>query len=162
MNSEQIALVLTSDVRTRRVFRGVFARDRLPLHVNTRQPNGFVINTDPSYRRGEHWVSVWFDGKGRAEYFDSFGLPPLHPDIEFFIKRHSRSYRVNERSLQDLTSAACGLYVIYFIYMKSRGATLNRTLAPFHPHRPRTNDQLVYRILQPIFFKKRTLTINAV
>ena len=89
MSSRQLAAVLLRDLRSRRVFRGVYSRNKLPCFVNTRHPSAFVINTYVSSGPGEHWVAVWFDGRGKAEYFDSFGLPPLHPDIESFILRHS-------------------------------------------------------------------------
>lgn len=144
MNNRQIGTVLLKDLRSRRVFRGVYPRNKLPYFVNTRQPCAFVINTDNSDGPGEHWVAVWFDGRGKAEYFDSFGLPPsFYPDIEKFILRHSYHYRYNQRLIQDLTSSACGYYVLYFILRKSRGISLSRLLSVFHPHKLWANDQRV-------------------
>ena len=148
MNSREVASVLLKDIYTRRVFRGVYARDQLPLYVNTSQASAFIVNTDSTLGPGEHWVAVWFDGRGRAEYFDSFGLLPLYHDIESFIVRHSRSYVYNQRLLQDLTSSMCGYYVLYFVLMKSRGSNMSRMLSPFHPHRPRVNDRKVWSLVQ--------------
>ena len=142
MNTEEIATALKRDLYARRVFGGVYPQDKLPRVAS--YPSAFVINTDRSEGPGEHWVAVWLDGRGKAEYFDSFGLPPsFYEGIEHFILNHSYRYRYNQRLLQDLTSSACGYYVLYFVLKKSRGASLPRLLAPFHPHKLRTNDQKV-------------------
>ena len=147
MNNKEITTLLKSDPRARRVFKGVFPRDRLPTTINNNNnnlPSAYIINTDRSSGPGEHWVCVWFDGHGRAEYFDSFGLPPTLVAIQNFISRNSyvRS-NYNQRLCQSLVSSACGLYVLYYVLMKSRGASLFRIQQPFHPHNLRTNDTKV-------------------
>lgn len=142
------------DVRCRRIFRGVYPRDKLPRWVSTQQPCAFIINTDRSSGPGRHWVALWLDGKGKAEYFDSFGLPPSHLEIKNFILRHCHTYRFNSRLLQDMTSSFCGLYVIFFVYMKSRGASLTRLLASFFAYRAWTNDRVVLRHVRPLLVKR--------
>lgn len=154
MNSVEIARVLSKDVHAKRVFRGVFSRDKLPRHVNTRRSSAYIVNTDSSDGAGKHWVAVWLDGRGKGEYFDSFGLPPQHREIERFILRHSHTCRYNQRLLQDITSSACGLYVLYYVIMKSRGASLMRVLSVFDPHRPQTNDRRVLRMIRPYFLSQ--------
>ena len=147
MDTRDISLILSKDTYSRRVFKGVFPRNKLS-DPGSRGPSAYVINTDPDHRPGEHWVGVWFNGKGGAEYFDSLGLPPLHQDIKKFINKNSFAYSRNRRPVQPLLSYTCGLYVIYFILMKSRGATMGRVLAPFHPLRGRANDRYVYRFVR--------------
>ena len=115
MNGRQLTQRLLNDPYARRTFRGVFPRDRLPLRVNTRRPSAYVINTDRQEGPGEHWAVVWFDGRGRGEYFDSFGLPAVYRDIEDFILRHCQSYLYNQRVLQDPLSSTCGLYCMYYV-----------------------------------------------
>ena len=153
MNNREIAAVLLRDIHLRRVFRGVYPRDLIPHYVNTREPSAFVINTDRASGPGEHWVAVWFDGRGKVEYFDSFGLPPFHPDIEAFIFRHGQKYIFNQRLLQDLTSSMCGYYVLYYIFMEGRGARMSRLLSTFHPHKLWTNDRKVWSLVRHL---KRT------
>ena len=46
-------------------------------------PSSFVINLDPSYRPGSHWVAVYFDKNGVAEYFDSLAGYPPHEVVHF-------------------------------------------------------------------------------
>ena len=152
MNSREIAESLRGDVYARRVFEGVYPRNELPRYLpHHTTTHAFFINTDHRQGPGKHWVAVWFDGRGKAEYFDSFGLPPsFYPDIERFILRHSYQYRYNQRLVQDLTSSACGYYVLYFIFKKSRGVSLSRLLSPFHPHKLRMNDQKVMSYVRAI------------
>lgn len=150
MNTAEITKVLLSDIYARRVFCGVFPRDKLPRRIKSYRPCAFVINTDDSAGPGEHWVGVFYDGLGKCEYFDSFGVPPLHRDIESFLMRNSLfNYRYNYRMLQHATSSTCGLYVIYYILIKSRGGSLFRVLRPFYSYNTQTNDQIVIRLVRP-------------
>ena len=41
-------------------------------------PSSDVINLDPSYKPGSHWVAVYFDRNGEGEYFNSLGRYPPH------------------------------------------------------------------------------------
>ena len=150
MNTRDIATVLRKDPFARRVFRGVYPRDKLPSSPVTiaRHPSAFIINTDTSRGAGIHWTAVYFFGNGKSVFFDSFGRPP-QPDIERFILKNSFSYRFNNRLLQDMLSSACGLYVIYFVLQTSRGISLNRLLAVFHHLKLNTNDRTVLRLVKP-------------
>ena len=104
----------------------------------------YLINTDHSAGPGEHWVCVWCDGRGHVEYFDSFGLPPVFASIQNFIDRNrSGRFKYNKRLLQSLTSSACGLYVLYYVLMKSRGATLSRVQQMFRRNNLWGNDRRV-------------------
>ena len=138
MNGRQIARVLSKDIRSRRIFRGVYARDLLNCSNQTfcRGPSVYVVNTDSSDKPGEHWVALYFNGLGQCEYFDSFGLPPRHLDIKMFIYKHCRKFCYNKRMIQPLTSDTCGYYVIYYILMKSRGLSLIRAMIHFNSHQP--------------------------
>ena len=148
MNGRDLARVLVNDRYSRRTFRGIFPRDTLPYLVNTRRPSAYVINTDRAGGPGEHWVVVWFDGQGRGEYFDSYGLPPFHHDIESFILRHCHTYRHNPRLLQSVLSSTCGLYALYYVLKKSRGASLESVLSVFNPLKPSANDRKVISLLR--------------
>ena len=155
MNNQEISALLMRDSRARRVFRGVFPRDKLPEYVNG-DASAYIINTDHSRGSGEHWVAVWFDGQGRAEYFDSFGLPPsIHNSVLNFIKRNSVHYSYNQRLFQSLLSSACGLYVLYFVLMKSRGARLSRLQQVFDTFRLRANDERVRVLVKNMLSRQR-------
>lgn len=145
MNNREITRVLAQHPTARRVFRGVYPRDRLPRHrLSKNHHHAFVINTAPAGHRGEHWVGVWLDARTRiAEYFDSYGLPPRHHDIQDFLLKNCTYYKYNDHVLQDALSSTCGLYVMYFIIRKSYGDSLPRALSIFSANSPATNDRKV-------------------
>lgn len=149
MDGRQISSALKADIFARRVFRGIFPRDGLPAFVVSK-PSIYVINTDTHDRPGLHWVAVFFDSFGYCEYFDSFGFAPLYQDILSFIQRNTcRPYKHNTRFLQDVTSSACGLYVVYYVLMKSRGHSLHRILRPFSSRCQWANDKKVSQRVAP-------------
>ena len=157
MNNKEISEIIRRDPRARRVFRGVFPRDKLPIIISPfNGASAYIINTGHSSGPGEHWVCVWFDGRGRAEYFDSFGLPPTLAPIQDFINRNSfYSLKYIQRLCQSLVSSACGLYVLYYVLMKSRGANLQRVQQSFQPHNLRGNDRRVQTLVLNLISRTR-------
>ncbi|KAK3704916.1 hypothetical protein QZH41_005383, partial [Actinostola sp. cb2023] len=71
--------MVRTDRLLRPAFLGVFPADRLP--TTHRSGTGLIVNTDPSDRPGTHWVAMYWDNEGRAEFFDSYGQTPqsYHP-----------------------------------------------------------------------------------
>ena len=66
MFTNQIRQKLKKDVFAKAVFKDVLPLDKLPLKVN--YPSAYVINTDPSYLQGEHWLALLFDEKGHCVF----------------------------------------------------------------------------------------------
>lgn len=114
MDEDTVNAILRNDD----CFRGCFPRDRLPKV--TQYPSSYIINTDPHDEPGEHWVAVHFYSKNKAEYFDSYGLPPFHEDIQDFLNRNAHSSTYFPRRLQTPhpLSIVCGFYAILFIRCK--------------------------------------------
>ena len=71
MNTLQIERLLKKGLKSKTIFKKVCALDQLEKPTF---PSAYVINSDPSSEPGEHWVAVYFDKRGRGEYFDSYGL----------------------------------------------------------------------------------------
>ena len=117
MYKRQIEAILKIQPSTRKIFRGVFPIDRLPI----RQPGAYVINLDKHDEPGSHWVVVIDDGK-RVEYFDSYGLPP---SLTSFLGDKAVYSTV---SLQPLYSNACGFYCVYYIIQRSLGIAMKDIL----------------------------------
>jgi hypothetical protein len=57
MNTLKIDHVLKTHPSTRNVFKGVYARNRLPRRLNV--PSALIGNTDPDDRPGTHWVALY-------------------------------------------------------------------------------------------------------
>jgi hypothetical protein len=121
-------------------FKGTYPRDMLPT-IN-RLPACLVINTDPSNEPGEHWVAVFIDRNGSGEYFDSFGIPPLHEEIlEFLHYNCPQGWLCNNITFQSIYSETCGMYCVIYLSSKCKGMSFNEFTALFN-HSCELNDKL--------------------
>ena len=110
-------------------FKGVYPCDEIP---HTTEQGGFIINTDTSKEKGEHWVALYQNGDGTSEYFDSFGLPPVIPQIIKHLTDFSpNGSRYSSLILQNPYADTCGLYCILFIKEKIMGKTMEEFLSHF-------------------------------
>src|SRR5690348_854989 len=104
-------------LKTFKCFKGVFPCDQLPY--NTKLPLNIIVNTDPSYKPGEHWISISIKKQGKGEYFDSFGLPPIVDDIIKFLEyKCSPGWTYTKKTLQNITSQTFGNYCVLYIIFK--------------------------------------------
>ena len=111
-------------------FKGVFPCDQLPYYTDL--PLNLIVNTDPAHEPGQHWVCVSINKEGRGYYFDSFGLPPIVPEIlEFLEKRSTKGWTYNKKQIQDITSSTCGNYTVLFIIFKCNNLTPEDYLSIF-------------------------------
>ena len=102
-------------------FKGTYPRDLLPKSLE--KNCGIVINTDTSQEPGEHWVAIYMHNTN-AEYFDSFGLPPLHKEIINFLDKISpNGWSYNTICFQSLHSQTCGNYCVLFLTNYLNGGT---------------------------------------
>lgn len=149
MNTQELQTILDNNIHTRRLGTcRVVARDQLPASIDMTKTAGFILNTDPSFRPGEHWTALFYNGLGTWEFFDSFGLPPRHREVINFIERHSkRPWSYNTYMLQQLLSSTCGLYAVYFLITKARGGTLHTVLRHFRSNKQWLNDRTVTRLV---------------
>jgi hypothetical protein len=111
---------LKKDSYTRPIFRGVFAKNELPEDIN--YPSCFVINTKPRSHRGEHWLGFFYNKKGVAYFFDSYGLDPAFYGFENFLKETSTSWTFNKQRIQGFSSY-CGYYTVLFLLFRARNKT---------------------------------------
>src|SRR5215510_9738140 len=138
MYSSQIDRALRSDPYVSPHFIGVFPSDQLPNRIRS-FPCSLVANTDPSSKKGEHWVCFYFDPKGSAEYFDSYGFPPMNMELFNFlvkngcgIKSQNRNpIKCNNIQLQNFNSNACGHYCIAYLASRARGISMREVINSF-------------------------------
>ena len=110
MNELQIKHILESDARARDAFRGVYARNKLPIRAPT--TSLYVCNTDPNHKPGEHWVTIYINNDRRGEYFDSFGMPPLFDEFVTFLNNNTKSWTHNK----ELSKTFIRVHVDYTAY----------------------------------------------
>lgn len=90
MDTGQLRAVLSQSLGSS--FAGVYPRDLIPHQLRPYE-KAIVVNTDPHDRPGMHWVCLYLNTP--IEYFDSYGLPPLHHEIRDFIARHAQQWDYN-------------------------------------------------------------------
>jgi len=108
---------------------GTIARNEIPKllpYIKKRSRVAWIMNTDPSTKEGEHWVSLLVDarpkGDASVEYYDSYG-EDLPKDIQKALKKvvdkmYANTYlkvKVNRIKHQSLNSSNCGPFAIKFI-----------------------------------------------
>ena len=140
----EISNTINRDVFGRSNFLGVYAIDQLPRI--TCFPCCLVVNTDPFYKPGEHWVAIYFEKNRSCEFFDSFGIPPDYYGLNKYIDRVSRSVTYNNIQLQEMNSSSCGYYCIYYILLKSRFFDLKNIIGLFSKTDFKLNDFLVEHV----------------
>ena len=140
MNSRQLRWILSNDKVTSRPFKGVYAFDEI-VHIKQKSfPSAYVFNLDPSYKPGVHWVAVYIDRNGLTEYFDSFAHPSPR-EIKDFLYTCAASWNYNHVPVQELYSTTCGQFVVFYIYQRCSGLTLESILRKyFKPHAKIMND----------------------
>lgn len=143
MNSLKLQYILERIIKPPCKFLGVFAKDKIPLTM-TSYPCCFVANTDISSMSGEHWVAYFYDSPQSYEFFDSYGMPP---QVYGFVSVNN----YNRKSLQSLTSSVCGQFCLFYLYLRSRGFTLNQILNSFSSSDSSWNDFQVARYAKKHF-----------
>lgn len=139
MFGSQISKALLSDPHVGPEFLGVFPSDKLPKHIS--YPCSLVVNTDPSFEKGEHWVCYYFDSNGNAEYFDSYGFPPSNCELFKFLVDNGNTFKCNNIQLQGLKSKVCGHYCIAYLASRSRGVSMDQFVNHYQSPRPGSKDQ---------------------
>src|SRR5690349_20370497 len=111
-------------------FKGTYPSDFLPAPIHF--PSSYVVNTDTSKKKGEHWVAIAFNKAGDLYYFDSFGFPPLTPELRKYINRTcKKNFIYNSQTLQHPDSKSCGLFVIDFIKKLDAGHSYESFIGQF-------------------------------
>ena len=114
-------------------FLGAFPSDILPPPSVTEAAT-LIVNTDPHTSRGTHWLAIRLQPRSYSAYFfDSYGLPPLIPDITHFLRRACIVWDYNSTRLQVLTSSVCGKYCCLFALYMDRGYSPKRFVGLFDP-----------------------------
>ena len=151
MNSTMIEKILKSDRRTKNVFGGVYASDKLPEKVD-RYPKAFVANVDTSDKPGSHWISFCFESPERSELWDPLGQKPNTYTFSFvsFLARNSLQWTYIPRTVQSAFSNVCGHICIYYIFYRCRNVSMGTIMYKFTINLEQ-NDRLVASFVRKTF-----------
>jgi hypothetical protein len=145
LSSLDILNYLKKDSYSRRTFKKVLARDRLPKKIF--YPSSYVINTDNHNEPGEHWLAFFYDSSGYCTFFDSFARSPKEFQLEEFLDKTSNDWNHNTMRLQNMNSVTCGYYCVYFILLMSRGLQLADILVLFEDKNFIVNDLRISKLM---------------
>ena len=116
---------------------------------------GIVLNTDPHYKEGSHWVAMFINIRKKAiYYFDSYGdkIPRRLMKFVSTVRKQARNlgekytFEQTSRRHQYLTTE-CGMYSLYFIIKLLEGKSIDF-------FKKRVTDKYM-RKLRSIYFNKR-------
>ena len=159
-------------------FRGVIPKDHLPLFTQyviqekPREQITVIINTARDSEPGKHWICLHYQPPldFRAcqegclvEYFDSYGVANLLPEINNFIEEISPfnpvGYNfVNLQDFSDDQSVACGYHCLYFAFMKHKKPEL--CVTDFYKAYPNDGRDQHENDLHVIHFMEHHLCVN--
>ena len=124
-----------------RNFVGTFPRDLMPNKIDYNY--GLIVNTDPHYKQGQHWVAIYKDDYGNCEYFDPYGMPPyINEFIEFLSNNCENIINWSGRQLQCIDCITCGYYCVEYMKYRCNGYSLCDVYNSF-TNNPYINDIIV-------------------
>jgi hypothetical protein len=128
-------------------FIGAYPRDMIPHNIKER-PAGIIVNTDTSEKPGEHWIAIIIEKNGSGEYFDSYGLPPLHDDLHLYLnKMCPLGWGYNPITLQCLTCITCGHYCVFYVKLRLLGYSYCDIISLFSPNDLSYNENIIKKFV---------------
>lgn len=153
MFTDDLEHIIAHDDVMSKVVLGVYAADMLPIS-NSVKNVGLIANIDESSSPGQHWIVLFIPHRGMPEFFDPLGYKPSFylPHFENFLVNRGPRYKYNTQKIQSDDSSNCGLFCIYFLYLRSRDVTFQNILNTFSIHN-NENDNKIITFLRKFLFK---------
>ena len=120
MNTLEVDTLLKKHPHSRSVFKGAYARNRLPRLLNV--PLALMENTD--HRMGQHCVAIYIDANSKGENYYPTGRPPFLRDYVNFTKKHCHTWTYNTVRVQEEGSTVCGHHFIFYLIHRCAGHSL--------------------------------------
>ena len=128
MNSVQLENLLLLDEEISKSYIGIYPIDKMPGLKNV--DNFMVVNLDPSFKPGSHWVVLYKRNNKFVEYFDSTGSKPNNKIVEYLFSQNNTCIYSYKR-LQDFNSNTCGLFCLFYCYYACRSCNLESIVTCF-------------------------------
>ena len=130
MNEIDVNHYLTADNQIKQIYKGVIGSNELFL-VDKSTKSIYIANTDPNYLPGTHWVAI-YSHEETCEIFDSLGNKPSTYGFNFSnLTNNYQKYTYSTAKIQNSKSTLCGVYCIFYCYLKSRGFKMGEILEYF-------------------------------
>lgn len=133
----------------------VLPGDRL-LNINCEvSPIALIANTSPHYISSYgHWVGI-FINNNKAEYFNSYG-PATLSKIGINLPKCVTELIDISVDAQDSNSRVCGLYSVFWLYLKARGYGNKYFKSLFSENTKKLNDKRVIKFYRQFKVKIRS------
>ena len=158
LNNVQLDHLATADAILKPYFYGTLAWDRLPSRPIKKEPRGYIVNTDPHYRGGRHWLALWTHSGNVCEVMDSYALPlesyETTEPLQDWLKSQWKYVIYNGQSLQSIYSKSCGDYAFFYLKDRAKGQSMNEFLRRFSKHDYVNNDHKVGQMLKKLIEKE--------
>ena len=133
---------------------GVYPRNHLP---DCSRPGLYIVNVDPCYDPGSHWVLIYVDSKCDGFLFDSLGPnQPYTTTLESIVK--GKAHQMVLTRVQTHVSAVCGGYALLFAREICIGKTPKDIPLRFSHSGRLSNDLFVQNYVKKHFGKHILLT----
>lgn len=147
MNTNQLLSVLDNIKKRKSFYVDVISSNEL-YKIRSKRAVAVIVNTDPSWKPGQHWVALFKPENGSLEVFDSYGRL-LSEYNKYFTDLYEMKPVENCSTLQSVNSSTCGLFCLYFLYHRINGVSFTTIVDKFFCNK-RLNDRLVIR-----FYKEK-------
>ena len=130
-------------------YMGTFSCNTMPDIAPQLQKQGFIVNLDPSYMPGSHWVSVFmrtYGGVVNCQYFDSFGHAVNHVIMDK-LGWSCDDIVVNKTQVQHFSSQHCGLFALAHIIYNLLNDDIDGFTTIFDRNYLSNNDDIVTRYI---------------
>jgi len=133
MNTDQLLQALCYIVGNKNYHFDVIGANRLQAKYkqNIKLPLVLIINTDPDFEPGSHWVALYKCVTGQLEFFDSYGDQISSFNSSYFGFLRQLNPIENCKRIQSLHSKSCGKYCLYYLYKRIQGCAFNAIISKF-------------------------------
>lgn len=90
-----------------------------------------IVNTHPASKSGEHWTAIILQVANKAEYFDSFGMPPLQPEVLHHLRKTCSSWVYSSKTLQHPLAVTCGPFCCAYLISRASGCSYQAFIDSF-------------------------------
>jgi hypothetical protein len=123
MFTSEIDKILRRNTITSPFYIGCFAADQIPNASS--YPFCVVVNLDPQWADGSHWIALYVLSPSSIEYYDSLAMwpPPSLPIFNYLLS--FKNIRHNKTPVQSSHANTCGKHVIFFLFQRCSGMEMD-------------------------------------
>jgi len=140
MESSELYEILLK-IKTSGYYTDVISCNQITTVLKVKKKLAVIINTDPSWKPGTHWVALFRNSIDSIELFDSFGSV-LTSYNDFFKDLYEYSPKENCVTIQSATSTRCGKYCLFYLYNRMNNVSYLSILKSFKCNK-RFNERVV-------------------